>query len=133
MRDAQPAVPEVVVEVERAHLREPQRLRRRHEEGVAPRPGDRVDDPVLLAFTAALFAKEQSVVLPGLFVLADVLGLTEDPPGRDPRRWLVRYLPLVAVIVGYLATRRALFAGGEWRLALLDDPFGPLLSFTYAV
>lgn len=86
-----------------------------------------------LAFTGALFGKEASVVLPPLLVLSDALRLSDDPPGRSPRRWLVRYAPLVPILVGYLAVRRALFAGGEWQLAVLDDPLGPLLALLYGL
>lgn len=86
-----------------------------------------------LAFAAALFGKEASVVLPPLFVLADLLRLSEDAPGRSPRRWLTRYAALLPILALYLGVRRALFAGGEWRLAVLDDPFGPALALLYGV
>jgi tetratricopeptide (TPR) repeat protein len=86
-----------------------------------------------LALAAALFGKEASVVLVPLFVIADALRLSEDPPGRSPRRWLARYVPLVVLLALYFAVRRALFAGGEWRFALQDDPAGPLLAILYGV
>jgi hypothetical protein len=85
-----------------------------------------------LAF--ALFSQERAIVLPAAFVLADLLGLTADGPRRDPRRWLVRYLPVAAVTVGYLAIRLQLFQGeGQFRLAVLHHPLGPLLSVVYAI
>ncbi len=85
------------------------------------------------AFAAALFAKEQAVVVPALFVLADVLGVSDSPPGASARRWLLRYAPLVPVLAAYFAARAALFGGSEWRLAVLDAPFGPALSLLYAL
>ena len=86
-----------------------------------------------LLFAAALLGKEASVVLPALFALADALRLTPDPPGRAPRGWLVRYAPFVAVLAGYAVVRSALFGGSELRVALLDDPLGPLRSVAFAV
>jgi Flp pilus assembly protein TadD len=97
------------------------------------RAGAAARSAAFLAFVAALFAKEQSIVLPPLFVLADALRLGADPPGPSPRRWLLRYAPLALAVAGYLAVRQALFAGGEWRLAVLDAPLGPLFSLAYAV
>lgn len=86
------------------------------------------------AFAGALFGKEASVVLPVLLVAADGLGLAPDAPrGRDPGAWLRRHAPVLAVLALYLAIRSALFAGGEWRLALLADPLGPLRSLGFAL
>lgn len=87
----------------------------------------------LAAFAGALFGKEASVVLPPLFVLADALRLSEDPPGRSARRWLLRYGGYLPLLAAYFAVRRTLFSGGEWQLAVLQDPFGPLLALLYGV
>lgn len=89
-----------------------------------------------IAFAVALLAKEQAIVVPLLFLLADLCRLA---PGALPvrlaasRDWIVRYAPSAALIAFYLAVRSALFAGGEWRLAVFDDPAGPLLSLLFAL
>lgn len=98
------------------------------------RAGSRAIALCLLATAAALLSKEHAVVLPGIFVLADLLGLSADAPGRSARAWLVRYAPFAALLVGYFALRRVVFAGqGSFALALVDDPWGPLLSAAYAL
>jgi len=88
----------------------------------------------LLAFAAALLCREQAAIIPMVFVLADLLALSEDAPGRDLRRWLRRYLP-VAVIFGAYFVVRALVLEGEsaMRLAVLDHPERPLLTLLYVL
>jgi tetratricopeptide (TPR) repeat protein len=81
------------------------------------------------SFTAALFSKEQAVVVPLLFALADVLRLSPTPP-RRAAQWLARYVPLAAIGVIYFGTRLQLFGGGEYHRGSLA---GPLLSIAYAV
>jgi tetratricopeptide (TPR) repeat protein len=98
------------------------------------RPGAGAHATALLAFAAALLSKEQAVVVPGLFVLADVLGLTPSPPGRDGRRWLRRYAPVAAIVGGYALLRLWIIpGGGEIRWAFFGNPWGPLLSGAYAL
>jgi len=46
------------------------------------RPGRKWYGLALFAFAAALFSKEQAVIVPVLFLLADLLGLSGEPPGR---------------------------------------------------
>ena len=84
----------------------------------------------LAAFAAALFSKEQSVVVPVLFALADVLRLSADAPGGDLRRWTVRYLPIVAIIGLYVAIRYALFGATEYTFGSWT---GPVLATAYAL
>src|SRR5262249_58752993 len=67
------------------------------------RSGSRWYAVALAAFAAALFSKEQSVVVPALFVLADGLRLSADAPGGDLRRWAARYLPIAAIVRLYFA------------------------------
>ena len=83
------------------------------------------------AFAVALLGKEQAIVLPGVVVLADLLGISEEPPGRAPRRWLARYArdgragqghALEHLVEGRVAREKAL--DGEvpsrgWRAQLL--------------
>ena len=83
----------------------------------------------LVAFAGALFSKEQAVVIPALFVLADVAGITPDPPEWNPRRWIVRYLPVFPILAGYFWIRHLLFGGTEYAFG---DLTGPLLSLGYA-
>ncbi len=83
----------------------------------------------LVAFAGALFSKEQAVVIPALFLLADVAGIAPDPPGWNPRRWIVRYLPLFPILAGYFWIRHLLFGGSEYAFGELT---GPLLSLGYA-
>ena len=83
----------------------------------------------MAAFVGALFSKEQAVVIPALFLLADVAGITPDPPGWNPRRWIVRYLPLLPILAGYFWIRHLLFGGTEYAFG---DLTGPLISLGYA-
>ncbi len=94
------------------------------------RPGWRFKVAAYVAFAGALLSKEQSVVLPLLWLLSDVLGIAADPPGRKPRNWLLRYLPLIPVLAGYFAVRHALFGGTEY---VPGGWTGPLLSVLYAL
>ena len=83
----------------------------------------------LVAFTGALFSKEQAVVIPALFVLADLAGMTPDPPRWNIRRWIVRYLPLLPILAGYFWIRHLLFGGTEYAFGEIT---GPLFSLGYA-
>jgi tetratricopeptide (TPR) repeat protein len=88
----------------------------------------------LVALALALLAKEQSVVLPLCFAWADALGVSQDPPGRSARRWGLRTLPVLSILVGY-AVLRAFVLGDEGglRVALLAEPLAPLLSLLYTL
>jgi Tfp pilus assembly protein PilF len=98
------------------------------------RPGTGWRALSFVALALALLSKEQMVVLPLLFLLADLLGLAPAPAGRDPRRLLARHLPSIVILAAYLAERWRLFAGaGEHELAILRDPLAPLLSLVYAL
>jgi tetratricopeptide (TPR) repeat protein len=89
---------------------------------------------VAMAFTAlSIFAKEQAAVLPGFFVLADALGLTAEPPGARPSRWLRRYAPVVALFAVYFAIRSQLFGETLYAVAFLDRPLFPLLTLLYTL
>lgn len=87
----------------------------------------------LICFTLALFSKEQAVVIPALFVLADVLRLTSDGPDRDLKRWALRYATVAVPVAAYFSIRWTLFGGSEYRLAVLEQPLGPLWSLLYSV
>jgi len=83
------------------------------------------------AFIGGLLSKEQAVVVPFLFVLADALRLSAHPPGRDARRWLQRYWPFVTVFFIYAMIRHQLFGTTEYVLNSLV--LGPFLSVAYAL
>ncbi len=74
----------------------------------------------VLLFAAALFTREHALVVPLLFALADRLGLSADPP-RGARAWLLRQLPLVAVVVLYALLRRSALLGSATS-ELLQGP-----------
>ena len=97
-------------------------------------PGRRWYVAALTLFGVSLLCKEQAIIVPGLFVLADVLGLSPDARKRDAFAWLRRYLPVVGILAAYLLVRWVLFHGsGHYRLAFLDRPAGPALSLLYAL
>jgi tetratricopeptide (TPR) repeat protein len=86
-----------------------------------------------VAFGLSLLCKEQAVVLPAILLGADALRITPDgrrPVLADLRYWLVRAAPLLAIGVGYLLLRFALFGGSELRAG---SWLGPLSSLAYAV
>jgi tetratricopeptide (TPR) repeat protein len=90
---------------------------------------------VALAVTAAaLLSKEHAVVLPVLFVWADLLGVSAEAPGREVALWLRRYAGIVLLVVGYLALRALVFRGAaHYRLAVFSDPAGLFEAFAYAL
>ena len=84
----------------------------------------------MIAFAGALFSKEQGVMTPFLFVLADLLGMSNDPPGRSATAWARRYWPAALIAGVFFAIRVALFGGAEYVAGALS---GPALSLLYAV
>ena len=89
-----------------------------------------------IAFAAALLAKEQAVVTPMLFVLADLCGISGEAPAlrrEAAREWVRRYAMPAALLLGYFALRRAVLEPGSLALAVLSDPIAPLLSFVFGV
>ncbi len=83
----------------------------------------------IAAFGASLFSKEQAVVVPALFVLADFFRISPNPPGWNLWRWLVRYSFLLPILCGYFTIRHFLFTRTEYALG---DWTGPFLSLSYA-
>lgn len=90
-------------------------------------------------FALALLSKEQAVVTPGLFIAADVLGLSPRPSQRAQGAqgivtWMQRYAPFAIVLALYFLVRWSLFGGGiGHRLAVLERPALPALSVLYAL
>jgi tetratricopeptide (TPR) repeat protein len=85
----------------------------------------------MLGFVGAIFSKEQAIVVPVLFVLADLLKLSPGPSRRNPVRWLLRYSPISFILVIYFLIRSRLFGGSEF--SVVSDPFLPLWSLVYAL
>ena len=83
-----------------------------------------------VGFVGALLSKEQAVIIPGLFVLADMLKLSEAPADRRWPQWIGRYWPGVLILLGYFVVRHRLFGGSEYQVGSL---FGLLYSFLYAI
>jgi len=83
-----------------------------------------------LAAAAALLAKEQAVMVPAMFVWADVCGVA---PGRPARAsaWLRRHAPAALLLGAYFALRRVVLGPGDLELAFLDAPLVPLASYAY--
>lgn len=95
------------------------------------RPGRGWRTFAVIAFAAGLLSKEQGIAIPVLFVLADWLALTtEPPPGTNVRKWLTRYAPIVLILIGYFAVRQRLFGGSQYGFGTLS---GPLVSAAYAL
>jgi len=85
-------------------------------------------------FGLSLLSKEQAVIVPGLFVLADMLGISADAPGRSLYRWVRRYTPVFLILLVYFLIRWLMFGGtGEYRFAVFNSPSGPFLSFLYTL
>jgi hypothetical protein len=88
---------------------------------------------VVLCAAGMLF-KEQAVVIPALFVLADVLSLGDEPPRRDPAALFVRYAPVALVVLGWFALRAQVLTHAEpVRLAALRVPARVPLSFLHTL
>jgi len=84
-------------------------------------------------FAVGLLCREQAVVVPLLLIGADLLGLAGGRPD-SARAWIRRHAAAALLLAGYLAIRWTLFAGtGEHRLAVLENPLGPLQSIAYTL
>ena len=96
------------------------------------RAGWRPRSAAVLLWTVALFAKEQAIVLPGMFLLADALNLREEPRTGRLARLAPAYVAMGAVVVCYAVIRHAIFGGSEWVVNVFARPWEPLLSYLYA-
>ncbi|MEO2014990.1 MAG: hypothetical protein ABGZ53_11535, partial [Fuerstiella sp.] len=86
---------------------------------------------ILLAL--ALLSKEQAVVIPAIFLLADVCGISKDAPGRTLRKWIERYRTPVIMLVIYLGLRWSQFSGTEYRFSMTENPGDVFLSIRFAI
>ncbi|MBI5187376.1 MAG: tetratricopeptide repeat protein [Nitrospinae bacterium] len=86
----------------------------------------------MLGFAGAIFSKEQAIIVPAIFVLADLLKLSPGPSNRRPLGWLMRHSPLVFILAVYFLIRSRLFAGSEFSV-IMQDPLLPLWSVFYTI
>jgi len=97
------------------------------------RPGRAWQLTALALFALALLCKEQAIVVPILFLLADLFGVSAAAPGKGLGPWVRRYAPVAAVLGAYLLFRPGgLSEASGHDLALFEDPTGPFKSLAYA-
>jgi len=88
----------------------------------------------MVLLVIALLCKEQAIVVPILFALADILRLASPPLRPGLFRWTLRYAPVVLIVTLYLAIRFILFGGGgEHHLSIIERPSGLILSALYGL
>ena len=88
----------------------------------------------IFLLACALFSKEQSIVLPVLFLAADLLKISSTDRPLATKQLLVRFIPVVVVTLIYLAIRQVIFDGSaEHQLAIFEKPLGPLHSLLFAI
>jgi len=85
------------------------------------------------SYAFALLSKEQAIVVPIIFVVADTFQISINSPMKDYRVWIRRYFPIATVTVVYLCIRWVLFRGTEVEVAVLGNPMQPIYSFIYAL
>ena len=83
-----------------------------------------------VGFIGALFSKESAIIVPGLFVLADALKLSQGPVDRRWPEWMRRYLPAVLILLAYFLVRHSLFGSSQYQFGNLS---GPVYAFLYAI
>lgn len=94
-----------------------------------------------LGFAAAMWSKEQAIVVPLLVAWAELLRVAPDPAGRRVRVLTLRLAPFAIVAVAYLLVRGQVVPrseGDDVFLARLAahwsaHPFGPLESLLFLV
>lgn len=87
----------------------------------------------LVALAAALFSKEQAIVLPVVFIVADWLGLAACPAAVSTRWWLRRYGAVFLLTAAYLVLRLVIFQDDEGQgLRLVEQPILVFMSALYA-
>lgn len=87
----------------------------------------------MILLACALLSKEQAVVIPVLFLLADACGISRDAPGGSLRKWIQRHRTPAILLIAYIGLRWTQFSGSEYRLNVLKNPADVLLSFRFAI
>ncbi|MGA3068516.1 MAG: hypothetical protein ABSF29_16870, partial [Tepidisphaeraceae bacterium] len=85
----------------------------------------------MILFAIALLSKEQAAVLPGIFVLADVLGIAQKP--AKLREWILKYLPVAVIFCLYFFVRHLIFRQPTLQVTLFEHPLDPLKSLLYGL
>jgi Tfp pilus assembly protein PilF len=85
----------------------------------------------IVMYIAALLCKEQAVVLPGIFLLADLLGISQRR--RSAPAYISRYLLLSALLALYFLARHLIFGQSNLHLVIAQHPLEPLQSFLYGI
>jgi len=98
------------------------------------RPGRLWYSAAMGLFAVSLLCKEQAVILPGLFLLADGLGLSPATPITRIVIWAKRYLPVVGILLLYFVIRwLVLHESNIFQVAMFDQPARFTLSYLYAL
>jgi Tfp pilus assembly protein PilF len=84
----------------------------------------------MVLFVLALLSKEQSAVLPGLFLLADLIWPDDC---TNWRRRIVRWSPILAIFAGYFLVRHIIFGGRSIHVDVWNHPLQPLVSLLYGL
>ncbi|MDP9174713.1 MAG: tetratricopeptide repeat protein [Planctomycetota bacterium] len=88
----------------------------------------------MLFFIAALLCKEQAAVIPGIFVLADLLLINDGPTNRKTiASSILRWAPAFCILIVYFIIRRAVLGQTLPAVAIAEHPFEPLLSIVYGL
>ncbi len=82
-------------------------------------------------YVAALLCKEQAVVLPGIFLLADLLGISHHR--KTAPAYIARYLLLGLILALYFLARHLIFGQSNLQIAITQHPLEPLQSFLYGI
>jgi tetratricopeptide (TPR) repeat protein len=82
-----------------------------------------------LFFLIAILCKEQAAVLPGIFFLADVLGLRD----ATCKKKALSYLPILLILAGYFLLRQMVFQSPTMHWEFLQHPFDPFKSLLYGI
>lgn len=86
---------------------------------------------ILLALS--LLSKEQAIVIPILFVLADICGISENVAGCSWRQRLQRYRRPALIVAVYLLLRWSMFSGSEFQFNFVKHPEEVFLSIRFAI
>jgi Tfp pilus assembly protein PilF len=82
-----------------------------------------------LFFLIAILCKEQAAVLPGIFFLADLLGLRE---GTLKKKSL-SYVPMLLILAAYFLLRQTVLQDSTLHWELSQHPLEPLRSLLYGI
>jgi tetratricopeptide (TPR) repeat protein len=85
----------------------------------------------MFLFACALLSKEQAAVLPGIFLLADLLQLTPGP--RNVHGAATKYSVIVTIFGFYFFLRHLIFHESTVHFTFLQHPLEPLTSLLYGI